>query len=603
MIYYLSPPVHNAYKRLDLCVTSNLTPVRRRLIYLIALTTLAALLDSGVSAQNRRSKEWLTWGGDAERSGWARGETALTKGNIRNLELKWKTQIDKSVPIDIESGASMLTAPLVVEGVRTPQGAKTLVLTLSAANTVTALDPSTGKILWQRTLEKNVQPASAANWICTNTSTATPVVDKQKGILYVIGADGRLHSLAAGTGQDELPPVEFVAPYSRNWSLNLIDGVLYTTVGRGCGNAQANPASDPAPAAPARAAGAPEGGGRQGRGGRGAPAPAVAAHMIAIDLNDPKRTVSRFMTSTARPSGAWSRAGMAWAGNSVLVQTADGVWDPAKNLWGETLLRLSPRTLQLMDYFTPPNLDELNAQDLDYGSGGVVAFSEGSRQFVVSGGKDGTIYLLDGAALGGSDHRTPLFSLKIGNDAMLYASNGQWGAPATSVDSRNQRWVYVPMWGPPSKQATFKRTNGDAPDGSIMALQLSITGGKPSLVPMWVSRNLAVPDSPVVANGMVFAISTGENTLQRHADPRYLERYRKPGEPPLSPQGTLTAEERGQQVSHTILYAFDAETGQELYSSKDLIDDWTHLSSVTVANGMVYVTTRQSNVYAFGLKR
>ena len=135
---------------------------------------------------------------------------------------------------------------------------------------------------------------------------------------------------------------------------------------------------------------------------------------------------------------------------------------------------------------------------------------------------------------------------------------------------------------------------------------MQMTGNVPSrigVMPMWVSRNLSVPDSPVVANGMVFAISTGENTLQRHADPRYIERYQKPGQPPPSPQGTLTAEERGQQVGHTILYAFDAETGQELFSSKDLIDDWTHLSSVTVANGMVYVTTRQTNLYAFGLKK
>ncbi|MCM3881023.1 MAG: PQQ-binding-like beta-propeller repeat protein [Vicinamibacterales bacterium] len=558
-------------------------------------------LSVSAAAQGPRSREWLTWGGNAERSGWNRGETSLTKNNIKNLELKWKAKIDQAVPIEIESGASMLTAPLVVEGVRTPQGSKALVLTLAASNTVTALDPASGKIQWQRTLDKAVPPVGTANWICTNTSTATPVVDKAKGILYLLGADGRLHSLALGTGQDELPPVEFVAPYSRNWSLNLVDGVLYTTVGRGCGNAPA--AEGNAPPARAGGDGSVEGGGRQaGRGGRGA-APSVPAHMIAMDLNDPKRPISRFMTSTARPSGAWSRAGMAWAGNSVLVQTADGVWDPSKNLWGETLLRLSPRTLQLMDYFTPPNVDDLNAKDLDYGSGGVVAFADGNRQFVVSGGKDGTIYLLDGASLGGANHQTPLFSLKTGNDAMLYASNGIWGAPATALDARNQRWIYFPMWGPPSKEAAFKRTNGDAPDGNIQALQLSTAGGKPSLLPMWVSRNFSVPDSPVVANGMVFGISTGENTLQRHADPRYLERYRKPGAPPLSPQGTLTAEERGQQVGNTILYALDAETGQELYSSRDLIDDWTHLSSVTVANGQVYVTTRQSYVYAFGLKK
>jgi outer membrane protein assembly factor BamB len=51
------------------------------------------------------------------------------------------------------------------------------------------------------------------------------------------------------------------------------------------------------------------------------------------------------------------------------------------------------------------------------------------------------------------------------------------------------------------------------------------------------------------------------------------------------------------------LYALDADTGQELFSSNDLMDDWTHLSSITVASGRVFVTTRKSFVYAFGLKR
>jgi outer membrane protein assembly factor BamB len=130
------------------------------------------LVSSLVHTQSRKPHDWLTWGGDIERSGWNRSETGLSKSNIHNLELKWKTRIDSSVPVDIESGASMLTAPLVVEGVRTSQGSKTLVLTLAASNTIAAMDVDHGTILWQRKLENAVAPASAANWVCTNTSTA-----------------------------------------------------------------------------------------------------------------------------------------------------------------------------------------------------------------------------------------------------------------------------------------------------------------------------------------------------------------------------------------------------------------------------------------------
>ena len=187
---------------------------------------------------------------------------------------------------------------------------------------------------------------------------------------------------------------------------------------------------------------------------------------------------------------------------------------------------------------------------------------------------------------------------------MSYASMGVWGAPATFVNARNERWVYLPMWGPPSKNVKFGRSkrrragrqhHGVPGRRSRATSRCSCRSGCRAI--------LSVPDSPVIANGVIYAISTGENTLQRHTDPRYHAIYQKPGEPPLPKTGTMTAEERGQNTTHTILYALDAETGEELYSSKDVIDDWTHLSSITVADGSVYVTTRKTFVYAFGLKK
>src|SRR6059036_2322197 len=107
-----------------------------------------ALCSLMVEAQRAASHEWLTWGGDVERTGWNRAESALSKKTVGRLALKWKAQIDKQVPIEIESGASMLTGPLVAQGVRTRQGTKTLVYTLSSSNTLAALDAGTGAIVW-----------------------------------------------------------------------------------------------------------------------------------------------------------------------------------------------------------------------------------------------------------------------------------------------------------------------------------------------------------------------------------------------------------------------------------------------------------------------
>ena len=111
----------------------------------LALVCGIAVFSLIASAQGGRSREWLTWGGDQERTGWNRGETALSKQTVGRLGLKWKTQIDKEVSIEIESGNSMLTAPLVAQGVRTPQGQKTVVYTLAASNTLAALDAATGR--------------------------------------------------------------------------------------------------------------------------------------------------------------------------------------------------------------------------------------------------------------------------------------------------------------------------------------------------------------------------------------------------------------------------------------------------------------------------
>ena len=47
----------------------------------------------------------------------------------------------------------------------------------------------------------------------------------------------------------------------------------------------------------------------------------------------------------------------------------------------------------------------------------------------------------------------------------------------------------------------------------------------------------------------------------------------------------------------------DAETGEELYSSKDLIDSWNHYGGLALSNGRLYVSTHDGRVYAFGLPK
>ncbi|MGA2212151.1 MAG: PQQ-binding-like beta-propeller repeat protein [Bryobacteraceae bacterium] len=488
--------------------------------------------------------EWLTWGYDQERTGWNQAETALNKDNVSQLQLLWKSQLSTTPK---ETVLSTMTAPLVAS-VAGPQGPRTLVFVVGSDNTVYAIDSETGKVAWQKEFPNTLTPSTGATWLCSNTQNATPVIDKDAGIIYISTSDGKLRGLSIKDGEERLPPTDFTTPFARNWSLNLIDGVIYSPAGRGCGGA--------------------------------------FAHFTALDLKDPARRRVEFYTSTGRPAGAWGRGGLVRGPKGVYAQTADGPYDPAAGAFGNTVLALNSRDLHLLDSYTPANWEFLNDKDQDLGSASPVVFPFQKWTLLASAAKESAIYLLDADNLGGSDHHTPLYqSPRWGNDEVLLAGRGLWGAMATWQDAQGRRWLLMPMWGPPSKDAPkFTYSYGNADEGSVMAFEVRLDSdkNKPELVPIWMSRDMHVPDPPVVANGVVYALQTGENTTQGRG---------------------ATAKFRSTPITNAILYALDAETGRELYSSGKLIDSWTHFSEPVVAGGKIYVSTWDGRLYAFGLKK
>src|SRR2546425_2214966 len=190
----------------------------------------------GGSLQALQPSDWLTWGYDQERSGWNRAETTLSKENVSGLVLQWSVQLP--VP-PREIVLSTLTAPLVVEGVTTSQGRRTLVFVVGSDDTVFAIDADNGKVVWQKAFPNTLTPPLTATWLCSNTQNATPVIDKQKGIIYLNTSDGKLRGLSLTTGDERVTSADFVTPFARNWSLNLIDDVIYSPTARGCGGANA----------------------------------------------------------------------------------------------------------------------------------------------------------------------------------------------------------------------------------------------------------------------------------------------------------------------------------------------------------------------------
>jgi glucose dehydrogenase len=176
------------------------------------------LVPSFAAAQS----DWLTWGYDQQRTGWNQLETVLSKDSVSRLEVKWKAQL--STP-PREEVLSTLTAPLVAT-VNGPRGQVTRVFVVGSDNTVYAIDSETGEVAWQRRFPNALTAPTPPDYRCPNTQNATPAIDRAAATIYISMSDGKLRGLSLVDGEDRMPPADFTAPFARNWSLDLIDGVF-----------------------------------------------------------------------------------------------------------------------------------------------------------------------------------------------------------------------------------------------------------------------------------------------------------------------------------------------------------------------------------------
>ena len=198
----------------------------------LALSLTFLLLPGRATAQS----EWLTWGHDPERTGSNPDEKILNKDNVSGLEVKWTAQVSTAPK---EYILSTMTAP-VVATVNTPQGPASRVFVVGSDNTLFAINAATGKIVWQKANPNTLKEPKQGDYRCPNTQNATPVIDKETGIIYVSTSDGRLRGFGILDGEDRMAPTNFTDPFARNWSLNLIDGVIYSPTARGCLNMQSH---------------------------------------------------------------------------------------------------------------------------------------------------------------------------------------------------------------------------------------------------------------------------------------------------------------------------------------------------------------------------
>ena len=553
----------------------------------VVLTASVSLLLalSGVEghAQGRGAAEWTTSGFDAQRSAWLRADTRLTKAAVQKGEFAflWKMKIENT-----SRQLNSLTAPVLLDRLIGYRGFKSLAFFGGSDDRIFAVDTDLARASWTTVLNYTAPTGGRppSSWNCPGGLMAMPsrrtVLVPSAGVtgagggragvrngsavgepgrgaavlsqmparggppappppapgsgrgpapigfggvdpLFAVGGDGYLHSLYVSNGAPIEPAVPFLPPDAKPTALIWVDGVVYTTTSGECG--------------------------------------AAPNAVWAMDLTKP---------AGERKAQVWKAGRASIAGSSGLSLGTDGTIYVALGTAGQgaahadSIVALDRDRLTPKDWFTAPGAD-FNATPIVLRHG---------KDLIAATANDGRLYLLDAASLGGGDHKTPLAA------TAKYTTAGAGTGLATFQDDSGGLWVFTTASGT-TGDVTFTQ-NGPASSGRIVAFKVIEEGGKLSLAPGWQSQDVATPLAPIVVNGMVFVVSSGE--------------YRGLASPPL------TAAQRAQRSAPAVLHVLDAATGRTLWSSGTTITSFAR-GELSAGGGQVYVVTYDNHLYAFGI--
>jgi outer membrane protein assembly factor BamB len=590
--------------------------IRRSLAVGLACVVAGAVAWAQVG---RGGAEWLTAQGDAQRTSWIRVDGAISVDTLSKpgFELQWKTKVDNQA-----RQANGLFQGVTANGV-------TLFVPMSivtgSSNNVYALDNDTGYVVWQRHFDVNLPTATAAcpggiTAAATRIVTLAPPVFTPRasgpprggGYRSLLGEPGEGVPVESRTGG---PGRGAQTPAARN-------GGAPPAGAPGAARGGQAPAAPPArgnqpAAANAGIPGAPDGGGPGG--GYGRPSGVVYAvssdgmlHVLGLPSGKDIQQPARFLPANARWSDAIAVGTMLYTATSggCGESSASGVWaidldSEAKPVvswmtngggivgnvaftskgsliaavgagqagaggYANAIVSLDPKTLQVRDWFTQPGAEFVT---------GPTIFRYKDTEVAAAATKDGRILLLDTTMLGGGDHTVPLYASRP-----LLAANARFAADALSTwqegtmtagapDPTGTRWLLAPIAGRPATDLRAPATNGPVTTGGVLALKVDDSTGTIAVEPGWVSANLTSPATPVIVNGVVFALSTGR-----------------------SAQASAAAA----AARPAVLYAYDGATGKALWNSQRAMTTSASERSVWSAMGQIYVGATDGTIYTFG---
>jgi hypothetical protein len=353
---------------------------------------------------------------------------------------------------------------------------------------------------------------------------------RPSGVVYAMSSDGILHVLGLPSGKDIQRPAEFV-PANARWSDTIaVNTTLYATTTGNCG-------------------GAPNA-------------------VWAIDLESEGKPVVSWKSNGGPIVGrlAFASDGTIFAAIGPGTATGDGK--------ANAIVSLDPKTLQVKDWFSQSAAEFVT---------GPTVFKHGDRDIVAAATKDGRVLLLNAASLGGANHSTPLHASTAlgtgaaGGSSIAADALATWQEltitppPTTPTATAAAQPPAGPPAAPPQPTVTYGTRWLLAPvaDG-IIAFKIIEVGGSPALQQGWAAQNLTTPETPIVVNGVVFALATGR---------------------PSTPAGRGTP---------AVLHAYDGTSGTEIWTSGKAMTTFASPGSFWSAMSQVYVGTNDGTLHAFG---
>jgi hypothetical protein len=394
------------------------------------VATISSLL-VGCADLAAQEVDVLTQHNDNLRTGANLHETDLTLKNVNDAQfgMLFKRVLDDQ----------LYTQPLVVTGVQLGEGTRDLVYVTTVNNSVYAFDANDADAVspvWHVNfgIPANVH---STDFGCTDINgqmgiIGTPVIDKARGVLYVValtrvgalsgpgtGFIQKLHALDLATGADlAVSPVVISAPsfdplmQNQRPALALANGMVYVGYASHC---------DKEP---------------------------YHGFLMTYDA----RTLAQVSVLNTSPTGSEASIWQSGQGpavdeeGNVYVVTGNGSWDGIRN-FSESFLKLTPKLNQL-DWFTPTNHLALDRDDADLNSSGATLIP--GTHLVLGGGKQGVLYILDTQNLGrlGDEHALQHFQATASHlHSLVY-----WES------AKNGRLLYV--WGQRDKAKVY-RFDGD----------------------------------------------------------------------------------------------------------------------------------------------